>query len=153
MVFVDTSVLLNLLDVPGNNDRHQADVDTRDQLLDSGFLLILPVTTVIETGNAIARDAGGLRHDRSRAFVEILRATLSATSPWAASDVGLTNELLGAVLDGHQRAPGLRTLMTEGVGSGDACILAEVAEYRTRISSAYPVRIWSHDRALSAYSG
>jgi predicted nucleic acid-binding protein len=151
VVFIDTSVLINLLNVPGCS-HHSTDCGVRDQLIAAGETLILPFTTIIETGNAITRDGGGRRYDLAKTFEAILRDMLTSTAPWVPSGIGLTHALLEAIVDGHNNIPKLLDLMTSGVGVGDATILAEMAKFRQRIPSATPVRLWTHDINLRGYS-
>lgn len=151
-VFVDTTVLLNLLDVPRNNDRRDQAVRELRTECSSGSVLILPLTSIIETGNAIVRDAGGKRHQRSMTFVDLVKAALSGVEPWTLSGAGLGRDLVVSMVDGHASVGSLTDLMTHGIGTGDACILAEVHAYRERVPSATPVRIWSYDANLVSYA-
>ena len=61
VVFIDSSVLLRVLNVPGNTSKeeHELDVAQFSAYVAAGDQLVLPLTTVIETGNAIARVSGG----------------------------------------------------------------------------------------------
>lgn len=59
VILVDTSVLLNILNVPGLNQDHEAIMDEFEELVESGVNLLLPVGAVFETGNHIARLADG----------------------------------------------------------------------------------------------
>ena len=56
-IFIDTSVLSNLLRIPGKNqDMEKAQQDFVALQEDNSVQFVLPVTTVIETGNHIAPD-------------------------------------------------------------------------------------------------
>lgn len=55
VVIVDTSVLLNLLDVPGRNQGRDAALRRFEELLDAEVNLLLPVAAIFEAGNHIAR--------------------------------------------------------------------------------------------------
>jgi len=143
VVFIDTTVLLNVLNVPGNTDSpsaHDRDVAQFNKLLHAGAQLVLPLTTVIETGNAIAK----VTMDRNRyieQFVKFLRGSMASESPWLATGETTSAALLSRMVDGGEVE--LADLMRSGVGTGDAAIMAEVAELKTRIPSATPVRIWT----------
>lgn len=153
VVFIDTTVLLNLLNVPHNNDEHAGDTSQLKRLVGTDATLVLPFTTIIETGNAIVRNAGRQVHACGCRLVAVLRATMADEAPWVASGVGLTHALLPLIVDGRGGVPALLDLMmVSGVGTGDAGILAEICEYRQRIPSATPVAIWTHDEGLKAYS-
>lgn len=64
--FVDTSVLVNLLDLDGFNQDKKAVADGLKQRLDAKHTMILPITAIIETGNHIAHHAAR-RHRRDTA--------------------------------------------------------------------------------------
>jgi hypothetical protein len=149
IVFVDTTVLLNLLRVPGNFTDDVAEADERElaRIVDAGGQLVLPVTTVIETGNAVAQVSGD-RHRCIERYLAVLRGAVSPNPPWIAA--GFTNvSLIVRLLEDEPNR--LEDLMTAGVGAGDAAILAEIRELRGRVPSATPIRIWTHDVGLSAY--
>lgn len=58
IVIVDTSVLLNVLDVPGFN-QHRVDVLERfGEFVEGAANLLLPIGAVFETGNHIAQLGG-----------------------------------------------------------------------------------------------
>ena len=128
---------------------HHRDLQELVDLARTGAQIVLPLTTVIETGNAIAK----VHADRNRYidhFVKILRSSIANESPWLTvgetTNIALFSRMVntGDVL--------LSDLMIGDIGTGDAAIIAEVAELRTRIPSATPVRIWTHDDLLRAYS-
>ncbi|WP_219469712.1 hypothetical protein [Nonomuraea rhizosphaerae] len=79
--FVDTSIQCNLLDIPGKNQNRAAvlqelKADKRE------CRLILPVTTVIETGNHIAqlRD-GRLRREYAEKLTALLELVIEGKAP------------------------------------------------------------------------
>ena len=53
--FVDTSVLVNLLDLDGFNQDKKAVADDLKRHLAAKDTLILPITAIIETGNRAPR--------------------------------------------------------------------------------------------------
>ena len=59
IVIVDTSVLLNVLDVPGFNRDRGTVLDRFEELVDDGANLLLPMGAVFETGNHVAHLPGG----------------------------------------------------------------------------------------------
>lgn len=72
---IDTSVFLNLLDVPNrNNERQQVDQAFLEYVeLDTTF--ILPMATIIETGNHIAQNGdGGTRRTTAQRFCDQVSA-------------------------------------------------------------------------------
>src|SRR5437868_8227625 len=98
--FVDTSILCNLLDVPGKNQNYAAvvqELTERNRDCD----LILPVTTIIETGNHIAQLADGrLRRIYADKLSELLRLVIEGRAPWVLHKVEWGADFLRILLDG-----------------------------------------------------
>ncbi len=154
MVFLDTSVLLNVLDVPGKNS-HRAQITSEfKRLVSGGATLVIPIAAVIEVGNHLAQLSGHERRDRALRFSEFLQRSLEGRAPWVVSGAGWDAAFLGGLLQGDDMRPGLVDLCTGGVGSGDASILLELSRYRSRsdLPSALPVRLWTLDEGLGAYT-
>lgn len=154
VVFVDTNVLLNVLDVPDkNSDRDEVTAEFR-QLVHDHATLVIPIAAVVEVGNHLAQLRGYERRDRTKRFVNFLRAAIAATSPWVISGASWDEAFLTGLLDGDDLRPGLLDLTTAGGGSGDASILLELQRYRARtdLPSALPVRLWTLDAGLAAYA-
>ncbi len=153
VVFVDTGVLLNLLDVPHKNSDREGVVREFKHLVSSGCLLIIPIAAVVEVGNHIAQLPGDLARDRAKRFVDFLRRSIGGQPPWVVSGARWDTDYLRALVEGNHR-PGLVDLATQGIGSGDASIMLEIDRYRARtdLPSGQPVRLWTLDRSLTAYS-
>lgn len=153
VVFMDTSVLLNLLDVPRKNqDRHTV-AEKYTKLVADDCRLILPVTAVIETGNHIAQlPDGNARRLCAKKFAAMLREVVENRSPWTLNEVRWDRAFLEALLDGSADSrPGLVDLASGQVGSGDAAILVECEQYGAA-SLALEVSVWTLDAGLEAYS-
>ena len=83
IVIVDTSVLLNIMDVPDRN-QHRGDVlDRLATLIDGGDHLFIPMAAIVEVGNHIAHVKNGA-HRRAAAerFVQEVRSALADEAPW-----------------------------------------------------------------------
>lgn len=91
VVVIDTSILCVWLKVPGRltcgSDGDRWDFDRTDleiqRHLSAGSVLILPLTTIIETGNHIAQ-ATGDRYPLAKDLGDIICKAADAESPWAA---------------------------------------------------------------------
>mgnify|MGYP002315615619 CR=1 FL=1 len=71
--FIDTSVMMNLLEVPGRCSDSQMIKEEFRQVLDNKEVLILPIATIIETGNHIAHiNNGNSRRTIASKFGEFL---------------------------------------------------------------------------------
>lgn len=150
-VFLDTSVLCNVLDVPGKNGERDQVMPRFETLRTDGTLLVVPIAAVIEVGNHISQLPEGARRNRSEVFETFLRQSLSATPPWVVSGAPWDIGFLDGLLTGHTRRPGMVDLCDRGVGTGDGSILLEVERFRQRadLPSNLPIELWSLDRALS----
>lgn len=155
VVFVDTSVLLNILDVPGKNSHRELIVTEYRTLREAGAILVVPIAAVVEVGNHLAQlGSGHDRRDRARRFEAILRAALERRAPWVVSGASWDGEFLLGLLNGDGLRPGLVDLCASSVGSGDASILLELQRYRLRIDlpSGMPIRLWTLDVGLGSYA-
>lgn len=151
VVFLDSSVLFNLLAVPYKCSDRASVVAEFKQLKDNGATFIFPMTAVVETGNVIAQLAGHDRRVCTERFVGLLRQALGPAASWAVSGVPWDGNFLSALIDGGGRRLPLVEYATMGIGSGDASLLLEIEHYRTKVPSATPVRLWTLDKALSAH--
>lgn len=155
VIFVDTSVLLNLLNVPGKNADHNDLVSELKRLALAGATLVIPIAAVIEVGNHIAQlSKGHHRRECSKRFAGFLRDSLDRKAPWIVTGVSWDETYLRRLVDGHGTRPSLVNLCSAKVGSGDASILHELDRYRERsdLPSALPVRLWTLDAQLSSYA-
>lgn len=151
VVFLDSSVLFNILGVPRKCSDRAEVVSRFKEQAEKGATFVFPMTAVVETGNAIAQLAGHDRREYMERFVALLRKALSATTPWAVSGVPWDGNFLSALIDGGGNRIPLVEYSTKG--SGDASLLLEIERYRARVPSATPVRLWTLDEPLSAYCG
>ncbi|MFO0755393.1 MAG: hypothetical protein U0359_02815 [Byssovorax sp.] len=91
VLIVDTSILCVWLSVPGKescgSDADRWDKRRVDQVLDreraNKTTFVLPLATIIETGNHIAQ-APGDRFARASELGKLIALTADGTSPWAA---------------------------------------------------------------------
>src|SRR6218665_1792417 len=149
VVVLDTTVLCCLLRVPGKDEagpvEDRWDHDRIRSLLDqekqAGSTFVLPLASIIETGNHIA-NAPGDRYKISQTFCDYLRAAANSESPWAA--FGDQQDLWSG--DGLTRlADTWPALAATGLSIGDTTI-KDVADYYAR-SGAY-VQILTGDQGL-----
>lgn len=152
VVFMDSSVLFNLLQVPRKCGDRAVVLAEFEELRKNGATFVFPVTAVVEVGNTIAQLAGHDRRVCMERFVGLLRQALGAVAPWAVSGVPWDGDFLAALIDGGGIRLPLVDFATSGIGSGDASLLLEIERYRARVPSATPVRLWTLDKTLSSYS-
>lgn len=152
IIVIDTSILCCHLQVPGKEtcgplhdvwtyERAEKEIQ---QAIQDKCTLVLPLATIIETGNHIAQAAGN-RFEVAQKFAAILKLTAQNQTPWAAfvdQSVLWTEE-------------GLMTLAKEwpsyaaqGLAIGDTTI-KNVADYYA--ATGKTVKILTGDELLRAY--
>lgn len=149
--FIDTTVLCNLVPVPGRDQN--ADEVKRDmaERMRQQERFILPITSVIETGNFIGQVADGrLRRRTAEKLDQILRLICEGKAPWVLHDVAWDRKFLGQMLDGADTSTSYIEHAVNQLGAGDLCIINERFQYQQR--SQIRAAIWTFDGGLSSYS-
>jgi hypothetical protein len=152
ILIFDTSILCCWLQVPGKTTCGPTDdrwdkkrinnLIAREQKAKSTF--VLPVASIIETGNHIAQTSGD-RFKLAQQLAAKLRDTANKTSPWAAFEhqAELWNkESMNRLADEWPK------LAAQGLGIGDATI-KDVAEFYAKIG--YDVEILTGDEGLKTH--
>lgn len=81
--FIDTSVMTNMLEIPGRCKDVKSVQEELKKVIEAKEVLILPIATIIETGNHIAHiDNGNIRRTIAQKFGEYLRKTAEGEAPW-----------------------------------------------------------------------
>lgn len=152
VLIFDTSILCVWLKVPGKETCGPEDnrlnydvVNTKiEEEKNQGTTFVLPIASIIETGNHIAHSTGD-RHVVGHAFADIISATADQISPWAAfteqSELWKKENL--KVL-----AERWKESVISGQSLGDASIV-DVANYYA--SAEFEVEIFTGDKGLKAY--
>lgn len=151
--FVDTSVLCNLLKIPGKCQDHAKVVEEYQAKREARDCdLLLPVTAIIETGNHIAQLADGRqRRTCAELFAAMLRAVVKGDAPWALNEVEWGGAHLQALIQGGRTGSTLVEHASNGLGCGDLNILIERDRYLDR-TSGVEATIWTLDELLSCYA-
>ena len=152
VLIFDTSVLCVWLRVPGKEtcgpEDNRLNYDVVNAKIEEekkqGTTFVLPIASIIETGNHIAHSTGD-RHVVRHAFADIISATADQISPWAAfteqSELWKKENL--KVL-----AERWKESVISGQSLGDASIV-DVANYYA--SAEFDVEIFTGDKGLKAY--
>ena len=151
VVFVDTSVILRLIGIDGD-DRAKVAAEEFDARRERGQRFMLTVTALIEAGNLITRQPT----DRRRHFAERLRKLIEAANkpdlPWILRETTLDREFVGDLLNGDSTGSDLVTLLGDGrLSTGDIAILVERDQFKKKASHR-GVEVWTLDDDLAAYS-
>ena len=152
LLIIDTSILCCWLEVPGKETAGTLSdlwtFDRVDQLLglekqsDSQF--VLPIATLIETGNHIAQ-CNGERYNLARKLTSLLESAVEGTSPWMIFSEQSTlweKKQLAELVEGWP------SLAAQRLTIGDATI-KQVADYYA--STRFVVEILTGDAGLKAY--
>lgn len=144
--FIDTSVMMNLLEVPGRCADSQMIKEEFKQTIDNKEFLILPIATIIETGNHIAHISNGnSRRTIASKFGEFLRKTAEGEAPWQLYGIELDKEGLLYLAD-H-----IEEYSIQEVGVGDMSIIHAYEQYKSNTPGIGRIMIWSTDTHLQGY--
>ncbi len=152
ILILDTSVLCCWLQVPGKEEagpledrwNHERISQLLELELARKSTLVLPLATLIETGNHIAQ-APANRFECANALAGYLREAANATSPW----VAFTEQTeLWQSTSLHALADTWPELAAQKLTIGDATI-KDVAEYYAK--AGYAVEILTGDAGLKAH--
>ena len=153
VIILDTSVFLNILDVPGRNQQKDKVFQDFAQFIEMDCTFILPMATVLETGNHIAQNGdGGTRRKVAQKFCNAVSASFSGETPYRTSDFPRSSE----VQEWLSKFPGLagqnksETRLGEGTSFGDLSIIEEFNACKDKFPMT-EVFIWSLDSDLAAY--
>ena len=144
--FIDTSVMANMLKIPGKCNAAERLQEEFKQVIEAKEVLILPIATIIETGNHIAHiDSGNIRRTIAQKFGEYLRKTAEGEAPWQLYGVELDKEGLLYLAD-HIEENAIRE-----IGIGDMSIIHAYEQYKSNTPGIGRIMIWSTDRHLQGY--
>lgn len=151
--FVDTSILCNLLEVPGKcQDRKEVveELQRKERARDCD--LLLPMTAVIETGNHIAQlPDGRQRRTCAEKFTAVMRMVVEGKAPWALNEVEWDAAHLDMLIAGGNTGSTLVQHACNRLGCGDLNILVERDRYLAR-TSGVEARVWTLDELLASYA-
>jgi hypothetical protein len=150
---IDTSILLNLLNVPNRNQDITRVTQAFTEYSDLDFTFIIPLVVVLETGNHISQNGNGSqRRESANRFLLTIDKSLKGEVPFRISDFELWNELKLWLVDfpGEVGKNKLPSKPNEGISLTDFSIVKEFES----LCNKYPmseVFIWSLDSDLSHY--
>ncbi len=144
--FIDTSVFVELLNVPGRNGHHEDIKSEYELLVKNGDMFVLPVAVLVETGNHIAHIGNGNdRHRIAQLFSTIVQKAVDMEDNWS-----VIPEISTAILKNILRQfPAQACAQT---GFGDASIIEQFEDYWNNRQPIGEMRIWSEDQHLQSYS-
>lgn len=139
VVLIDTSVFCNIIGVPEKNQRHEEATGKLGEYIEQEANLLLPMATILETGNHIAH-APRRRHETAERFAEQVRLALDGKAPWAVPK--LAREDMRRWIDRFPREA------AKELSLADLSIIEEWQRQRD-LFQARRVLIWSYDNHLA----
>lgn len=144
IVLVDTSILLNVVNVAGRNQQRAEVLRALELRIRHNDHLFIPLAAIIETGNHIAHvDDGGLRRQAALRFTQVIEEALKDSAPWKPLNFPNRADLLawlGSFPDSAMRK----------VGMGDLSIQKEWEQLCQKFPMSQVV-IWSADNDLRGF--
>lgn len=141
---IDTSVFLEVLNVPDKAGQHSNVVQLLRQKIADGESLFLPMATIIETGNHIGQNGdGGQRRACAQRFIREVKLALEGGSPFKPVSFLTQEETCALLAEFEEHA-------TRGSGLGDLSIIHDWRRVCAQ-NVARRVYIWSFDGHLAAY--
>lgn len=148
---VDTSIFCELLRVPNMSQRHQETRGLLAQKVRGGEQLLLPITTVLETGNHIGQNGSGEeRWQAARRFAVEVKKALEGESPFIPAVFFEKKELTEWLEHFPEWTKSHSARGKKGSGFGDLTIV-KLFEQQCASNQARRVYIWSLDEHLSGY--
>lgn len=149
---IDTSIFLNLLNVPNCNQEHASVIQDFQTYINADCTFLLPMATILETGNHIAQNGDGtMRRKTAIRFVKEVKEAFTGVAPWRPTTFLNTAEILEWIdqfpdLAGKNKAPNKQ----EGTSFGDISIIQEFHKSCNRFPMS-EVFIWSLDYDFQNY--
>jgi len=143
LLIIDTSVFLNILDIPGYNQERLAVISNFGVYINNNDKFFLPYPALLETGNHIAQLNGNLKFTMAKKFVKEIKLALNDEVPYKPLKFPDKSDLLGWIEDFPEIAG-------KGIGFGDFSIIKDWEE-QVKMFPSWSVRIWSLDQHLQGY--
>lgn len=143
--FIDTSVLVELLDVPNMNDRHAQAQEEYNKLVAKGDVFVLPIAVLVETGNHIAHISNGtLRYQVANRFSALVQKAIKSEDNWNTVP-SIPMETLETIINQFPDQANNQT------GFGDISIIEQFNDYWQNRQPIGEMRIWAFDVHLQGY--
>lgn len=144
--FIDTSVLVELLNIPMMNEHHAQTKAEYERLANNGDVFVLPIAVLVETGNHIAHISdGNLRYTIAGHFSSLIQQAVESQNNWNTAP-GITEKILKSIIKYFPEKARQR------IGLGDVSIVEQFEDYWKHQQPIGEMRIWSLDGHLQGYS-
>ena len=144
--FIDTSVLVELLNIPNMNNHHAQAQAEYETLAARGDVFVLPVAVLVETGNHIAHiPDGNIRYQIAVQFSKLVQKAVNAEDNWNTVP-SISPDTLRTIINQFPVQAKGRT------GFGDISIIEQFNDYWQNRQPIGEMRIWAFDVHLQEYS-
>jgi hypothetical protein len=141
---IDTSVFCNLLRIPNCDQDHVEVLAQLRLLIEQNVTLLLPLASVVETGNHIAQQGdGGLRRQTAERFVAKVTDAIEGNAPWTTTPFFEPQQLRTWLAEFPEHA-------MRGISMGDLSVIKEW-ERQCVLHPLRRVTIWSLDGHLAGF--
>ncbi len=144
--FIDTSVLVELLNIPNMNKHHEQATNEYRQLAAKGDVFVLPVAVLIETGNHIAHISdGNIRYNIAQNFSLLVQQAINSENNWnTVSDI--PPDTLANIINQ------IPDMAKSQIGIGDISIIEQFNDYWQNRQPIGEIRIWAFDTHLQGHT-
>ena len=144
IVLIDTSVFLNILDIPQHNQDRDTVFADLEVSIRNGDTLLLPMATIIETGNHISQVSDGRqRRQTAKRFCEKVIDAIDCNAPWSILRFWESEQLKAWLAEFPDYA-------MRKIGVADLSIIKDWESVCEDLPDRR-VRVWSLDDDLSSY--
>ena len=144
-ILIDTSVMLEILNVPDKSNVHDDVIAEFKKKADAGCSFFIPLATIVETGNHIAQNGdGNQRLECARNFVKLIEKSLDGYAPFKILRFFNQDELRGWLQEFPDSA-------MRGKSFGDFSIQKDLARLH-ELNPREDISIWALDGHLDSYS-
>jgi len=152
IILMDTSIFVALLNVPNMNELHQeVSAKVREHVAE-GNTLLLPLTTILETGNHISQQGdGNQRRQIAQKFCEAVKASIEERAPWRPLNLPDIDVIKGLLQDFPDKVLlGKTAKKSEGTSFGDLLIMHDLKRMKQKYQGQ-DVKVWTLDKQLESY--
>lgn len=151
---LDTSILLELLEVPFESSKRVEVLKELDERARLGADLLVSVAAIVEAGDHVGRiDNGDARRRCAQRLADLIAATVDPKKPWSFQAMDWNEQLMRDILaPSSDRIPQLvDSIATQYLEMGDLLIVAEFERLRKNLDSrVVDVDVWTLDTSLRA---
>lgn len=144
-ILIDTSVLLEILNVPDRASNHDDFRAQFEEKIKAGCSFFIPLATILETGNHISQKGDGRqKYECARKFVILIEKSLAGITPFKVLQFFTQNDLREWLQEFPNSAK-------RGESFGDLSIQKDLFRLH-EISPREDISIWTLDGHLKSYS-